>query len=94
MSIFLFTKSDQSKENQTPQKRTRNIVYIVCGVIMILSILILGIYFIEHGNKDSRIVFSLEILSLLAFGISWLTKGEALFGDKQPEKNNNNVSIR
>jgi uncharacterized protein DUF998 len=94
MSIFLFTKSNQIKEKQTAQKRKRNIVYVVCGVIMILSIVILGIYFIENGNKDSRIVFSLETLSLLAFGISWLTKGEALFGDKPPEKDQNNVTVR
>jgi len=82
MSIFLFTKSKHIKARQTPQKRIRNVIYIVTGIIMLSCIAAIGIYFLTKGNPKSQVVFWFEALALLAFGISWLTKGEALFGDK------------
>jgi hypothetical protein len=48
---------------------------------------LMGIY---HFLPDSAVayfeaykpVYWLETLAILAFGISWLTKGEAILGDK------------
>lgn len=83
MSLFLFTKSKYKWEDQTPEKRGRNLVYKVCGYLMIFSIAIIAVRVpLFHADDNSRIVFWFETLALLSFGISWLTKGEALLRDK------------
>ncbi|MEO7991199.1 MAG: DUF998 domain-containing protein [Chryseolinea sp.] len=83
MSLLLFTKSKETKENQTDEKRTRNVIYKVCGWIMLVSIAIIAISGpVLHVDETSQITFWFETVALLAFGISWLTKGEMLFGDK------------
>ncbi|OUJ68174.1 hypothetical protein BXP70_28100 [Hymenobacter crusticola] len=81
-SLVLFTKS---QGEQTRQKRKRNLIYRVCGVIMALCIGLLGFYFafLEHTRLSTyKPVFWLEALALWAFGVSWLTKGEFIFKDK------------
>jgi hypothetical protein len=80
MSLFLFTKS---KGYKTRQKKQRNNVYKICGIIMLISII--GIPF------DKKIAFAnttlvLETSALISFGFSWLTKGELLLKDSEEEK--------
>lgn len=82
MSIFLFTKSAGDK---TPQKIKRNRVYRVCGIIMLISVI--GIPIDSIPAIHDSIVFLkptliFETSALVCFGISWLTKGEALLKDK------------
>jgi hypothetical protein len=86
-SLFLFTKSNKEKGQLGRNKRRRNIIYIVCGFVMIGALLTLLICSIAMENiKQTSIVLILETVLLLAFGISWLVKGETLFADKeQPE---------
>jgi cytochrome bd-type quinol oxidase subunit 2 len=83
MSLFLFTRSRYTRERQTPQKRRRNVVYVVCGLVMIACIAWLAIYLNTHEDDQTPTVFVLETVSLLAFGLSWLTKGEALYPDNR-----------
>ncbi|MDA3955009.1 MAG: hypothetical protein PF485_15295 [Bacteroidales bacterium] len=90
-SIFLFTKSDKPKPYPRP-KRNRNMVYYICGFTMLGSILLIAAYMIWIKNKVPCIdnlepVFWLETLALLAFGISWLTKGQAVFKDTDIAQN-------
>ena len=83
MSIVLFTKSTHETKDQTPQKRNRNVIYKVCGYAMIFSIVLIGLYlFAMNGDSENQLVFWFETLALLSFGLSWLTKGEALLKDK------------
>ncbi len=82
MSIFLFTKSSGYK---TPQKKKRNRIYRVCGIIMIVSVI--GIPIDNISAVNERIGFLkptliFETLALTAFGFSWLTKGEFLLKDE------------
>lgn len=82
-SIFLFTMTDPTKE-MTPNKKRRNKIYVTCGVIILLSIAALII--IEQTMSEAvidrlSIVFWVEFVMLNAFGVSWLVKGEAIFGD-------------
>jgi hypothetical protein len=82
-SLFLFTiKSD----NPTPRKLMRNKIYKVCGYTILLCIVLLLLYFkipaIHSLLKDYYPVFALETIALWAFGISWLTKGDAIMKDK------------
>jgi hypothetical protein len=82
MSIFLFTKSFGK---MTPEKKKRNRVYRICGVIMLVSIIgipIDGIPAIYDRIKSIKPTLILEFLALTSFGISWLTKGEFILADK------------
>lgn len=66
-SIFLFTKSSGEMTNK---KRIRNIIYIICGIGMIASFLILLLpYFYVQ-------VWLVETVALFFFGISFLTKAD------------------
>jgi amino acid transporter len=82
-SLFLFTKSKKG-ESPTPEKLIRNKIYIICGITIILCIISIAIYklFIQTANPISAFVFWAETIALIAFGTSWLTKGETLFPDE------------
>ena len=82
MSIFLFTKSSG---NMTPEKKKRNKVYRVCGVIMtvcVIGIPIDSIPAIHDRIRSFKPTLILEFFALTSFGISWLTKGEFILEDK------------
>ena len=80
-SLFLFTKKGS---NPTPQKLTRNKIYVICGLIMAACLIAIVIYhnFIRVENSESPFVFWAETVALIAFGVSWLTKGGTLYPDK------------
>lgn len=81
-SLFLFTRSGGVK---TPEKKRRNQIYRTCGVVMLLAIALVPLvkvlerWYIPLPNKP---VFWLEWVALLAFGLSWLVKGELILKDK------------
>ena len=82
MSIALFTKTSG---NITPEKKIRNRIYRVCGIIMLISVI--GIPIDNIPAIHDRIAFLkptliLETSALAAFGFSWLIKGEFLLKDK------------
>ena len=56
----------------------------ICGLVMIACLVVIFIYFnfIQSDNSDSSLVFWGETIALIAFGISWLTKGGTLYPDK------------
>ena len=68
-SLFLFTKKGS---NPTPQKLTRNKIYVMCGFIMIACLIAIVIYhnFFRGGNSESSFVFWAETVALIAFGVS------------------------
>lgn len=80
-SLFLFTKGEV---NPTPQKLKRNVVYIICGTVMATCLLALLVYFIvkREGHTSTSFVFWAETVALVAFGISWLTKGGRVYPDR------------
>lgn len=76
--LALFTLDDGSP---TPQKRQRNVVYRICGVVILLC-LVLGVVaavaFPAAVDSELRPLFWLQSLAVLAFGIAWFVKGETL----------------
>lgn len=81
MSFFLFTKSSGT---MTTKKKQRNRVYRICGIVIFVSVAgipIAGLDGIWEHIKFLKPTFTLETIALVAFGISWLTKGEAILGD-------------
>jgi len=83
-SLFLFTKT-KKRSTPTPRKLIRNGIYIGCGIIMIACLIAIVMYLncFQDDNSESSFVFWAETVALLAFGFSWLTKGEALYRDKK-----------
>ena len=83
ISLFLFTKS---KGPRTKQKEKRNKVYKVCGITIFVAIALILLYWVFGDKLQSfdkyRPVFWLEWVALIAFGTSWLVKGELIFEDK------------
>jgi hypothetical protein len=90
-SLFLFTQSDLPKP-YPKAKRNRNKVYYACGFTMLGSILLIAVYMVWLKKAFPHIenlepVFWLETLALIAFGISWLTKGQVIFKDPEEKLN-------
>ena len=79
MSYAVFTKN---KGNMTPQKIIRNKIYKACAVV-IVACLIGIVVFIQWLPSLANLhpVFCFESIALVAFGFSWLTKGEFLLKD-------------
>jgi uncharacterized protein DUF998 len=87
LALFSLVLFKRSNGHPTKQKRRRNMVYTICGWIMVGCILAIAAYNFVPGWEDQfrhlkpTIVF--ETIALWAFGISWLTKGEAILSDKE-----------
>ncbi len=85
-SLCLFTKTDKTK-TPTRQKIRRNQVYKACGFTIVASIVLILVYAFLPERFENALsaydpVFWLESIAVLAFGLSWLTKGEALLQDQ------------
>ena len=86
-SLFLFVKTKKG-ESPSDEKKMRNKVYVTCGVIMLLCIVVIPLYYAflrDSAVATLKPVFWLESLALWAFGVSWMTKGEMLWKDAKPE---------
>lgn len=79
ISLFLFTKGS----GYTKNKLARNRIYITCGIVMLACLIAIAVYFrlYDLDYTGSSFVFWTETLALLAFGISWLTKGGTILPD-------------
>lgn len=92
MSLLLFTKT---ADILTESKKIRNIIYRVCGWIIIAALSADGILSALYANNilgNGKGIYAyeytawgmgLEAVMLAAFGISWLTKGGLIKPDKE-----------
>lgn len=80
-SLFFFT---MGRPHPTLRKVKRNKIYVICGIIMLACLVSIVIFFnfFQSGNPDSYFVFWAETVALIAFGVSWITKGGTLYPDK------------
>lgn len=73
-SVWLFPKSGERSFKAMPaDKKARNVIFYVCGAVMVLAIGWIGWSAAHHQS-----IFWAESLALTAFAVSWLTKGRAL----------------
>lgn len=82
MSILLFTRTSG---NMTVQKRKRNRIYRICGLVMLVSVACIPLDQISAIHDKIGFIkptLILETIALVGFGFSWLTKGEFLLKDK------------
>lgn len=82
--IVLFRKTDQATPN--PRKLGRNRVYLASGVIILACLVLIAVIegFLGGMIGSLHPVLWLESGAILAFGVAWLTKGEAILGDLRP----------
>jgi hypothetical protein len=84
-SLKLFTKT-APHGTMTKQKKQRNNVYRVAGytiLVCIILILVLNLTLSDDALHRFKPTFFLEALAIIAFGASWLVKGEAILKDQQ-----------
>jgi hypothetical protein len=83
IALWQFTKTDPVRE-PTPQKKKRNLVYRVCGTVIALCLVLVPIESLVIGAPIQRFkpLFCLEAVAVVAFGIAWLVKGEAVLKDQ------------
>lgn len=92
MSFFFFTTTEkdihsiENPKEKTPRKIIRNNIYRTCAVIMWIAVVSIPVVVVCFKNSQCLIVkyYTIvgETIALLAFGFSWLIKGETLFKDK------------
>lgn len=79
-SLFQFTKGSSTP---TANKKKRNIIFIICGIGMIVSFILLPLAKYNIINIPN-VIWVIETIALTFFGISWLTKADCyrwLFAD-------------
>ncbi|NND82449.1 MAG: DUF998 domain-containing protein [Gammaproteobacteria bacterium] len=89
LAVFCFALFTKSKPGvpPTPMKLWRNRVYRSCGTVIIGSlVMIVVVTLMNRGNCPTTSllppVFAFESLAILAFGLSWVVKGEAILTDR------------
>lgn len=74
-SLVLFRRSKHpSWKDRPPDKQIRDTIYLVCGAVILLSMLWA---YVNKRAEPQRPIFLPEAVALEAFAISWLVKGRA-----------------
>lgn len=82
--LVLFRKTGPGK-SLTRRKRHRNIVYATCGTVILACdtlMVSLNLEKAAHWLRPIDPLLTCESLTLVAFGIAWLTKGNGLLRDR------------
>lgn len=83
MCWFLFTLSDAPAGSRTAAKNTRNLVYRVCAVIILLFTVLAGLASFTPQSFVNAVhpLFWCEAVATFAFGVAWWIKGQTLLRD-------------
>jgi hypothetical protein len=95
-SLALFRKTNPERQ-MTKRKVQRNVVYTACGYTILVSVglIVVNAVFLMHSALQAiDPVFWLESAAVLAFGVSWLTKGEAILADVAPTEHESQADGR
>ena len=72
-ALWIFRKSSAPKKNlMSLGKRQRNRVFLICGIIMVGSVI-----WVLVAGRSGHSIFWPEAIALVAFAVSWLVKGRA-----------------
>jgi hypothetical protein len=85
-SLVLFRKTNPAKQ-MSERKKERNVVYTACGytILVCIGLIIVNVVFFRDSLLQAvDPVFWLESAAVIAFGVSWLTKGETILADVVP----------
>ena len=81
LAYFCYLFYQRALEKGYAQAKARGIIYAVCGIVMLVSILVLAIDAFSDGSLSAKVVrltFYGERAALMAFGISWLTASRVI----------------
>lgn len=82
--LVLFVKTSK-RGRPTTQKVMRNRIYRGCGYVMIACILATIAYYaipaVNAALAPYSLVYWMEAIAIIAFGVSWLVKGEVILKD-------------
>jgi hypothetical protein len=81
LAYFCYVFYKRARAKGYPEAKWRAFIYVLCGIVIIASILIMVFDRVAGGVISSRIprlVFYGERAGLVAFGISWLTASKVL----------------
>lgn len=81
LAYFCYLFFQRAFEKGYTQAKARGVIYVICGIVMLASILVLAIDAFSGGSlsaKVARLTFYGERAALMAFGISWLTASRVL----------------
>ena len=83
ISFWLFTRTDPAGR-RTKQKKIRDLIYRGCGIVIALCLVLVPIESLVIGAPihGIRPLYWLEAIAVVAFGVSWLVKGEAVLKDQ------------
>lgn len=75
--------SNRNADGSLTAKGKRNMMYTVCGWIMLGCVVLLVLYFLIPAFSKMMgafpFIFAMETVAIEAFGIAWITKGETLW---------------
>jgi hypothetical protein len=70
------------------RKKWRNVIYRICGYTIVACIVLLAVVMrpsVKTQVKHLHPVFWLEAIAVVAFGVSWLIKGETFLRDRKSD---------
>ena len=83
LAYFCYVFYGRAKAKGHAQARARAWIYLICGVVMVASIVTLalnGLMKEDPEKTSSALVFYGEAAALIAFGVSWLTASRMVPG--------------
>jgi hypothetical protein len=82
IALWQFTQTNAGAK-RTARKKKRDLVYRTCGIVIASCLVLVPIESLVIGAPIQRFrpLFWLEAIAVVAFGIAWLVKGEAILKD-------------
>ena len=71
-ALWIFRRTSATQKTMSAEKRWRNRIFAICGLVMVASVLWAAI-----AMRADQPIFAPEAVALVAFAISWLVKGRA-----------------
>lgn len=87
LSLLIVTRTPP-EEPLKLRKKWRNIIYRICGYTILVCMILMGIAAIPSIKiliEQLQLVFWLESIAIVAFGLSWLIKGETILRDRKKD---------
>ena len=81
IAYFVFTRPPLPKEQLEPRKCTRNKIYRICGVTIVVSLALaplLDLVLSDAVRDQIHPLFWLESIAVWAFSFSWMIKGDLI----------------
>jgi hypothetical protein len=84
IALWLFRKAEPERK---AQKKRRDRVYLVCGIVIALCVALVPVESLLIGAPIARFepLFWLEATAVFAFGVAWLVKGQAILKDREEQ---------